>query len=665
MGMMKVCKKLLLTATICIFSICTFFLAFNIQSINSTYARTSSSSSVNESIFIRNPEFSTFYNSKIYFYDNFDKKIKSYDINNEVFDEKTISLSDYSIIDASSLENTFFFLVKQEENYLVLAINLENNISTKISLEENVLFTKISVQKLAVNESDHFIVSLNSVDENNKYCPYLMLLTLNYEKVSLAKIDFDITKENLEEIQNNLFKLIVVKSSKADEINLMFVYNNKVSYSEISTSSLSIEEILLTKSTILFDSFDSTNNDIDIGNVNYMNANGVDHLIVTYDEENESKTQTYSKLYQFVIGDSVTTNFVYRANIESANSNFVLTNQTYLIYPSNQTVIYKEIEYNTENDSYSSKTNEIKNPKIDVVYYEELGFVYKKTTSQTILTKTPWDNDAIVTLPENYDVINVGDGKIEKTNEIISDYIYCFVTINNTNYSGYISSANLTNKNIVNLEDYKYKVVKAVPNSNLYTAPTKVAGSYVTKDLISGTITQIKDNSKVKILDVICEYSANNTTFIKVQVNDSEIGYIDIANIIAPSETVDFVITNSSIQKDKTKVYQDTNTNSTVIGELKKGYRVRVNGKRNTKTGITCITYNDEYGNEFTGYIVTDELKTDSWSALQIIGCILIAINVGLLILILIFKKNHIGHNGNKYLKNEKENYKVEDNNAQ
>lgn len=658
--MMKVCKNILLMICLCIFSICSFFFAFNCNELRCTYASNSPSNNESESIFIRNPEYSTFYNNKIYFYDSYDQKIKSYDTVNEVFDEDTISLSNYIIIDSASYQDTFFFIVKQDEIYLLLSINLNDCSTTKISLVTGATFTKLSVQKLNINEDECFIISLNSIDENNKKCPYLMVLSSSYEKISLSKINFDTTKENLEEIQNNLFKFVAIMAKNADEINLMFVYNNKVSYSEISTSSLSIEDILLTKSTILFDSLDNTNDDIQIGNVNYMKVNDRNHLIVTYDEENDSKKQTYSKLYPFVIGDGVTTSFIYRANIESANSKFVLANQNYLVYPSDQTIIYKEIEYNSTNDSYSSKTDDIKNPKIEVVYYEEINFVYKKTTSKTILTKTPWDNDAITTLPENYDVINIGEGKIEKNNETITDYTYCFVTINNTNYSGYISSENLTNKSIVNLEDYKYKVVKAVPNSNLYTAPTKVAGTYVTKTLISGTKTQIKDNSKVKILDVICEYTANNTTFIKVQVNDLEIGYIDISNIIAPSETVDFVITNSSIQNDKTKVYQDTNTNSTVIGELKKGYRVRVNGKRNTKTGITCITYNDEYGNEFTGYIVTDDLKTDSWSALQIVGCILIAINVGLLILILIFKKNHIGLNGSKYLKNKKENYKVE-----
>ena len=71
------------------------------------------------------------------------------------------------------------------------------------------------------------------------------------------------------------------------------------------------------------------------------------------------------------------------------------------------------------------------------------------------------------------------------------------------------------------------------------------------------------------------------------------------------------------------------------------------------------ITFNDEYGNEFTGYILTDSLGSDSWTTMQIIGCILIAINIGLLILILKFKKNSIGLNGSKYIDSENKTLKM------
>ena len=241
---------------------------------------------------------------------------------------------------------------------------------------------------------------------------------------------------------------------------------------------------------------------------------------------------------------------------------------------------------------------------------------------------------------------------------MINDYQYCFCTINDKNITGYIKSVDIASKPTISVDDYEYQVVKVIPNTNLYLYPTKILDAVIADNVQIGVVSQIKENSKVEIIDPICRYTANGTKFVKVKINGSEVGYIDYSNIIAPSELVDFVETNASIKNDNTLVYLTTDENSPVIYRLDKDYRVRINGTRDTKSGYTSITFNDEYGNEFTGYIVTDTLGADSWSTLQIIGCVLIAINTGLLILILLFRKHKIGKNGTKYLTSEKENYK-------
>ena len=167
-------------------------------------------------------------------------------------------------------------------------------------------------------------------------------------------------------------------------------------------------------------------------------------------------------------------------------------------------------------------------------------------------------------------------------------------------------------------------------------------------------LSNIKDNSKIEWLDSIFDYTAANSQYIKVKVNDLQEGYIETDSLIPASDAKDFVITNAYIKEDGTNVYLEANTNSPIIDILKSSKRVRINGARNTKTGFTYITFNDEYGNEFSGYIKTDFVKSDGWSTLQIVGCILIAINVGLLILILYFRETRIGFGGQKYVK-EKE----------
>ena len=117
------------------------------------------------------------------------------------------------------------------------------------------------------------------------------------------------------------------------------------------------------------------------------------------------------------------------------------------------------------------------------------------------------------------------------------------------------------------------------------------------------------------------------------------------------------MITNANIKKDGTYVYTSADSKSVIKDVLKKDQAVQIQGKRNTKNGYTYIKYNDEYGNVLDGYIKTDYVETTSWTTLQILGCVLIAVNIGLLILILLFRKRKIGRDGIKYQKEEKPNY--------
>ena len=265
-------------------------------------------------------------------------------------------------------------------------------------------------------------------------------------------------------------------------------------------------------------------------------------------------------------------------------------------------------------------------------------------------------------IPDSTDVICIGFGVIETSKTTVKDFYYCLYTFNGMNSKGYIFADNLTEKPQITGTEDGYNSInpqfRVVANTNLYSLPTKVTGDLITDELTSTIVIQIKNNSVVKLLDYVCGYTTENGKFIKVQVNDNEIGYIDISKIITPNETTDFVITNAKIKTNNTNVYLEESSSSVIIYTLDKGYNIRIDGAKNTKTGYTKITFNDEYGNEFTGYIMTDSLSSDNWSTLQIIGCILIAINIGLLVLILKFKNDRIGKAGQKYVKNKKPNYK-------
>ena len=301
---------------------------------------------------------------------------------------------------------------------------------------------------------------------------------------------------------------------------------------------------------------------------------------------------------------------------------------------------------------FKESTTEVDNPNYTISYLTEDEFVYKNANKITALYDDPWGAKPSIFVSNNYDVIKIGSAILDNNTEI-RDYDYCLFTTNNRNYCGFIKTDDLTVKDTITVKDAGYPArVSVWPNSILYSLPTTTTKGQIGTDdcmLFSKRIMQIEDNSELEVLDVLCGYSAGGTKMLKVKVNGNNIGFIEAKCVKTPSNVVDFVITNATIKKDDTTVYLSANSDATTLTfKLNKGKNIRINGKRDTKSGFTSITFNDEYGNEFTGFIETDYLKADAWSTLQIVGCVLIAINIGLLILILLFKKNHLGSRGQK-----------------
>ena len=654
--MKKYCIKLTKIFTLALFAFLLSFSLINNFTIkfDKTLTKSNASSiSADFSIFISNATYSTFYNNKIYFIDSYDNLLKIYDTNNKKFLNEYLDLTEYEeIVDATYLDGNIFLY--SSLNQLVI-INL-NDLSIKTISNELLTnsLSKISVTKINDEDLQKFAITLSPDIINEQVSPVVMLIDeTSLELSEICKIN--LVSNDFDDIKTSLIKIFVLNSQTVDnEINIMFFYGSNVAFASLSINSLKNNETI-SSVTLISAQLDNTNHNINIKNINLMQISNNSYYLITY---SDNSNNAYSRLYRYKLTNSIETSFEYLSQIETSNTKYVLTSNEYVIFPNdNQSITYVKIEYDDENEIISNINTTITNPIVTPEYFEEENFVYMQTNKNTKLLSSPWDFDEIIIINENIDIINIGKGKIESENSVIEDFLYCLYTFDGVNYKGYIKTEDLTEKQIIPVENYPYPVFKTVPNSNLYSLPTKVLGDMITNDLSSSVIMQIEANSRVEVLDVICGYTSLDSTMIKVKVNNNQIGYIETNNIIHPSDKVDYVITNSAIKQDKTNVYINANSNSAIIYTLDKGYRIRINGVRDTKTGYTSITFNDEYGNEFSGYIITDVISADSWTTLQIVGCILIAINIGLLILILLFKKEKIGGRGQKYTASEITNY--------
>lgn len=625
------------------------------NSKNKSYA----ASSVKKSLFIHSPTFSTLVTqidddgksiNRLYFIDEYDNILKVYNTSTQKFESYSLSLASFGlVVDVTCFDNKFFIITNTDSSANLVVINLDSTLSatTIDNLELSKEYTKISVNNSSYNTQKTYTISLSPtfISEDNN----LKTVLLNKNDLSLICVcNLKTDNPDFFDLENqNYAKLLTIPNpTNYNYVYLLCVFNSKIYFSSTSTSSLASTN-QSPSWTPLNDkiSLASSQSYISILNVNLCYIDSEPYFLVSYLSEIDKTITPYSLLYHFIIDvlDSPNTTFTEIDDniISTPNTKNILTTNDYVIYSNNQNIYYTKI---TETGAL---LNSICNVQVEESYKPEPEFIYATTTSKTNLLEEPWSAKETIVIPEATDIVIIGNGIIY--GETIEDYVYCLYTKNGINYKGYVYIEDISNKAQIALNDYEYQIFNVVPNTKLYTLPTKVINNKITSELESKVIMQIPENSNVEVIDAICKYKSDGNIMLKVKVNDNQIGFIEYNAIIPPSAFADFVITNAYIKANNTKVYLNSTASSPVIGVLEKDYRVRVNGSRDTKTGFTSITYNDEYGNERTGYIQTDVVSTDSWTTLQLIGCILIAINIGLLILILRFKKQKIGSDGNKY----------------
>lgn len=657
-------KKLIFALFSLVFMVCACMLSCNANTfgMQNSYATESSSNqiNVNYSIFMRKPTYSTKYGDYIYFYDNYDGLIKQYSIENGVFSSKTINLSNYQIQDASSTQKHFVFLASASEKQYLLFINLESFDDVSVTELNSSSYSKIDASLLEISSEQKLVVALSHDSKINLAKPAVVCVDTSYANAVVSTIELSTSNETLVQIQQNLFKFVIERSNiHNNELFFIFFYDKYVRYESVPETEILTSTITISKVTAVTNTLATTDTNLVLNSISKICISNKNYIYITYIDNSSEEDNIVPRIYAYNFAYGATNTFeCVRERLGVISCNQVLTNENFVISSSNQTISYTSYDFESSPEILK-KT--ITNPSVSIDYLDGSNPKIKTLVNNTSLLSSPWSPTAITEIQKNSDVIYIGDCYIEVNNSKILDYIYCLCTKDNTNFVGYIKVTDLKDKDPISLENYDYKVVTVVPNTNLYSYPTKVLTTIKSGVIEPELLMKIEKNSRIEILDPICNYTANNTTFVKVKVNYTDEGYIDVSSIIVPNAIVDFVVTNSFIKQDDTIVYLNTESNSPIIDHLDKNFRVRINGARDTKSGYTSITYNDEYGNEFNGYIKTDMLSTDSWTTLQIIGCVLIAINIGLLVLILIFKKHNIGQNGTTYLAKQKENYKKKD----
>lgn len=279
----------------------------------------------------------------------------------------------------------------------------------------------------------------------------------------------------------------------------------------------------------------------------------------------------------------------------------------------------------------------IKNKDVSPLLWENSDdFLYVKATADTKILSAPFSKDTLATINLNQTMVIVGEGYIGE--EKILGYSYVLFTSDDVNHLGYVK-----NSSIEELEKstYSYSKVTVLTNTALLKYPTYIRNDGINSE--NGEMLKATADVWVSTTETgLYEYSCQGVKFLKVSVKESDgssrEGFIDISRARNRAEKATKVVTNASILKDNSEIFTEENSESEIITYLDEGARVKIIGKRNTKTNFTKVTFNDKAGNTHTGYVYTSNVKTDTWSMLQIFGMALIIINTILLVVIICVK---------------------------
>lgn len=663
-------KKLIFSILFCLIFALSAFFCQNVPNVSyelsfATEEQLDSPLEENEnemSIFIRNPSHSVFYEDKLYFIDETDNLLKIYDKETDSFLSDFIDLSSYNIIDATFLNGFFYLMTESNEENQIIKINLSSlelsELEITVANTNDYSYNTFFAQKVSFDEKDYTLLSISGF----RLSPVIALIDNETDEVLNV---FDISFRDTIVSSVDFIKVLSYQQEDGTAF-IIFVYDTTIAYYEVSTldsiTDLEDNPIGALSSTPIPIEMARALSDENITDVGFMNISSNDYLAIFFSQKDLAGD--FIRLYNFDFDDGIDP-ITYSAEFACDNTEFVGICGDYFSVPNKdkQEIYFNNIVKVELEDTLLLYSDFVDNPNYTINYLDftsetDNDEIYMKSNKQTEMFSDPWGAKSDIIIDAQTDVLKIGNVVLENDIEI-KDYMFCMYSFAGKNHIGFIKTSDLELKDEILLEDAGYKPrVKVWPNTRLYTLPTNVTGG-ISTSLRSKVLMEIEDNYEVEVLDIITGYVANGTKMIKVKVNGLHIGYIEEKCISNPSEVIKFVITNATIQKDNTVVYHEANKDSTALTfTLSAGKNVRINGKRNTDTGWTSITFNDEYGNEFTGYIETDFVKADAWSTMQIIGCVLIAVNFGLLILILMYKKNHLGNNGHKIEDETEENLK-------
>lgn len=587
-------------------------LSFAIETVDGANAE----ENVNPTPFIVDPTIIKSDNKNIYVFDKADNTLKVIDNQTNDFRQKNNLYA--TLLDVSDILLTKdHILIYDKENVKIECLKKED--LSVVDTDENIVSHFISAKcilPVEISNINYLLICPEKPLENN-----FELISFNSDDLfSINEIkSFKISSE-FSDIQNYNY---IYASEYSGNLFLVLINNNSVlSFTYNISSSGDI-----TASTAI---------------TNFTKKSEIKSLseIVLEDQTKiiAFEIQDKIELYSLNISSSgVSLDYIINMDIELSENfdlAYICSNKNKLSLLSSSQQKIQNYTYNGDLSTLSVQISEKVNPTItDNVWASLSNFKYYYAFKDTAIYTKPYSKTKLAEVPKNSFIAEIGQGKI--SDQIVNGYSLVLYSANDTNYYGYIKSSDIA---LLSEESFESDRVTVLNNTALMSMPSFVrdSGEICTKELA-----MLKTTANVTVLSSLNGYKAMGTRYIlvKVQTDEEEtIGFIDLSRARVWKEKGNKVITNATVKRNNSSIFVAEDDKSDVLLSLNDGKRVKILGKRNTKTNLTHICFNDDAGNYHEGYIYTYNLETDTWSMLQIFGMGLIILNTILLVVIICIK---------------------------
>lgn len=558
-------------------------------------------------LFIRDAQIVASNDKSIFVYDNLDKAIK-------VIDKNMTEFEGYSLIHADNVTGIY----STNNNLILLSNTLKiynSETLTQKTLVNSINFDAFSDYKgisAIENYNGDIYVVLVPKDVNTTN---LLVLFINNSTFAIErKHEITFKPDFLSSISAGLETASIIRINS--ETSLQMIIQSKSSFYTFTFNPQTIEEI-------------DTWTTLTLGE-GYINS-----LTVTLNNEIFIAAQSKNNLsfFKFTIiddGGGITRPAaIFASSQEIGTALDISSNGNEIIVLLDGDVFVAQsytLSYESEVLN-ATQTNEYKNfdgYKNEISPLTELA--YFTLTSDTVCYQLPYSKTG-KQLTAGTDVALYC---IPSINDEDFGLSYIFAVDGKTNYFGFVDSANLSPKTAT---EYKHKHVYVIDDTNLYAAPSLVAGSGSQNEIIA----KISMDDRVEIVSTLCDSVFDGRSYMLVKVN-GKLGFILRDRISGEYLNYNLVLTNA-YTKAATKVYKNADINSDVIAEIGKNARCKVLHARRYDSDFVEVLVNDSEGNELRGYVLYSDLQTDSWSMLQIVGAVLVIVNLAFLAIILITRK--------------------------